>query len=59
MNSYVILALIARYTDLPTGEAEKIASELDHTIQPSTYKAAQQLIDKLASSAKNKRKLVD
>jgi hypothetical protein len=56
VNSYVALALVAKFTDLSSEEAEKIAKELDQTIQPSTYKAAEQLIDRLVSAAKTRRK---
>lgn len=58
MNSYMALALIAKFTDLSSAEAEKIARELDLTTQPSTYKAAADLVDKLASNAKSRKKFV-
>lgn len=52
MNPHVSLALLAKYTNLARDEAEKIAKELAHAIQPSTFKEAEQLVDKLSSDAK-------
>lgn len=56
MNPQVTLALLAKYTDLSATDAEKIASELALGIQPTSYKHAEQLVDRLATTAKTSKR---
>jgi hypothetical protein len=50
------LALIAKYTDLAEKDAEKIAKEIEQSVQPSTYPMAKELVNKIATGAKNSKK---
>lgn len=55
MNTQVVLALLAKFTNLAKEDAVKIAKELDLVTQPSTYKDAEDLIDRLVGEVKSKR----
>jgi len=46
----MVMALIAKYTDLSKEVAEKIAKELDLVTQPSTYKDAEALVERIVAS---------
>jgi hypothetical protein len=52
MNPSVVLALLAKFTDLGKKEAEKIAKELDLATQPTLYKDAEALIDRIVAAVK-------
>ncbi len=45
----LILVLFAKYTSMTPEEAEAIAKELNHTIQPAKYEEAERLIEKIIS----------
>jgi hypothetical protein len=55
MNPQVTLALLAKFTSLAREDAEKIAKELALATQPTDYKDAEALVDRLVNEAKTKR----
>jgi hypothetical protein len=55
VNPQLILALIAKFTDLAKEDAEKLAKALDMEIQPTNYKTAEALVDRLVGEVKTKR----
>lgn len=56
MNPQLTLALIAKFTDLTKEEAQKIAKELDLSVQPSTYRDAEDLVDRVVAEVKKKKR---
>lgn len=56
MNPHMTLALIAKYTDLAEKDAEKIAKEIEQTVQPANFAMAKELVNKIATEAKNSKK---
>lgn len=50
MNPQVVLALLAKFTSLSKETAEKIAKELDLATQPSTYKDAEAMIERIVAA---------
>lgn len=47
-----ILALFAKYTTMTPEEAQAIAEQLTHSIQPAKYDEAARLIEKVVSELK-------
>jgi hypothetical protein len=50
VNPQLVLALIAKFTSLSKETAEKLSKELDLAIQPTNYKDAEQLVEKIVAS---------
>jgi hypothetical protein len=55
VNPQLTLALIAYFTELASGDAEKIAKELDLAVQPSTYRDAKALVERVVGEVKRKK----
>lgn len=50
-----ILALFSKYTTMTREEAEAIADELNHSIQPHNFEDAQKLVDRVISELDKKK----
>jgi len=52
VNPQLVLALIAKFTSLSKETAEKLSKELDLAIQPTSYKDAEALVEKIVATIK-------
>lgn len=55
MNFQILLALLTRLTDLDRTEAEELADLLSRSVQPSTFKEAERVVNDVVKEAKKKK----